>query len=1167
MSKMITIDGNEACAKVAYYMSEIAAIYPITPSSPMAESCDSMRAKGVKNFLGNPLEISELQSEGGASGAMHGSLSAGVLTTTFTSSQGLLLMLPNMYKIAGELLPCVIHVAARTIATHALSIFGDHQDINAARQTGFAMLASSNVQECMDMALIAHLATIKSEIPFLHFFDGFRTSHEIQKIQDIEYCDIDKIIDYEGITKFRNKALSPNNPTAKGTTQNPDCYFQNIEARNIYYDKLPSIVTECMEKVYSITGRKYGLVDYFGSKNPTKIVVIMGSGGETAIETANYLNNNGENVGVIKIRLYRPFPKKEFVSLIPKSCKFITVLDRTKEAGSSGEPLYLDAVCALSEAGLNDIKVFSGRYGISSKEFTPSMVKAVFDNMANNGKNHFTIGIDDDITGTSLDTSDYIDSAPKDCYSCKFYGLGSDGTVSANKNSIKIIGNNTNKFVQAYFAYDSKKSGGLTTSHLRFGDSPIKSSYLIEKADFVACHNPSFLYHYDMVQSLKKNGVFLLNIELKDKELFDYIPNNVKKYIADNNINFYVVPANSLAKSLGLGGRINTIMQACFFKLANIIDYEQAYQYMVDYTTKTFSKKGESVVKMNIDAISNATINLQKIDIPQDWHNLEYQNTNNTSGNKYFDEFASPILKGNGDSLKVSSFSPDGVVPTNTTKFEKRGISTLVSSWIKENCIQCNQCAFVCPHAVIRPIMLQNTDNIPDTFETIPAIQPKGQYFRLQISPLDCTGCGSCINVCPAPNKALQYKPLNIEQNLQAKNWEFAKDYENDKSVINKSQVKGCGFAKQLFEFSGACSGCGETPYLKLATNLFGENMIIANATGCSSIYGGSAPTCPYAKLNNGKGPAWANSLFEDNAEFGYGISLGVIKRRENLKNIAQKLIENRYENQILTDWVDTFDDNKLTLDKSNILYDNIKNMVDNCDNPEHKKWLAEIEKDKDAITKKSIWIVGGDGWAYDIGFGGLDHILASGENVNILVLDTEVYSNTGGQSSKATQIGAVAKFAESGKKTNKKDLAMIAMSYDNVYVASVAMGANMNQCLKAFHEAEEYNGVSLIIAYSPCISHGINMSNCMLEEKLAVQYGYWNLFRFNPSLTTNKFILDSKEPTGDYIEFLKSENRFASLKRTNPEQFDYLLEENHKQAIYRYKKYLQLAEMYKNLN
>lgn len=1167
MSKMITIDGNEACAKIAYYMSEVAAVYPITPSSPMAENCDSMRVKGVKNFLGNTLEISELQSEGGASGAMHGSLSAGVLTTTFTSSQGLLLMLPNMYKIAGELLPCVIHVAARTIATHALSIFGDHQDINSARQTGFAMIASSTVQECMDMALIAHLATIQSEIPFLHFFDGFRTSHEIQKIEDIEYSDIDKIIDFEKVNKFRAKALSPNNPIAKGTTQNPDCYFQNLEARNKYYDNLPNIVAECMEKVYSITGRKYGLVDYFGSNNPSKIVVIMGSGGETTIETAEFLNKNGENVGVIKIRLYRPFPKTEFISLIPKSCKYITVLDRTKEAGSSGEPLYLDTLCAINEAGLNGIKIFSGRYGISSKEFTPSMVKAVYDNMNDNGKNHFTIGIDDDITNTSLSVVDYIDSAPKDCYSCKFYGLGSDGTVSANKNSIKIIGNNTNKFVQAYFAYDSKKSGGLTTSHLRFGDSPIKSSYLIEKADFVACHNQSFLHQYDMVQSLKKNGVFLLNTSLKGEELFEYIPNNVKKYLADNNINMYVAPANSLAKSLGLGGRINTIMQACFFKLAKIIDYEDAYQYMVDYTTKTFSKKGESIVQMNIDAITKATINLEKIIIPENWHNIEYESANISSGNKYFDEFAYPVLKGKGDSLKVSSFSPDGSVPTNTTKFEKRGISNIVSSWIKENCIQCNQCAFVCPHAVIRPIIMQNKSDIPETFETIPAIQPKGQYFRLQISPLDCTGCGSCINVCPAPNKALQYKPLIEEQSLQAKNWEFAKNYENDNSVINKKQVKGCGFAKQLFEFSGACSGCGETPYLKLATNLFGEKMIIANATGCSSIYGGSAPTCPFAKLNNGKGPAWANSLFEDNAEFGFGISLGVLKRRDNLKNIAKKLIENRYENKILTEWVDTFDDAKLTIDKSNILYDNIQDMADNCNNPEHRKLLLQISKDKDAITKKSIWIVGGDGWAYDIGYGGLDHILASGENVNILVLDTEVYSNTGGQSSKATQIGAVAKFAESGKKTNKKDLAMIAMSYDNVYVASVAMGADMNQCLKAFHEAEEYNGVSLIIAYSPCISHGINMSNCMLEEKLAVQYGYWNLFRFNPSLATNKFILDSKEPTGDYIEFLKSENRFASLKRTNPEQFDYLLEENHKQAIYRYKKYLQLVEMYKNLN
>ncbi len=1164
MSKMITVDGNEACAKIAYYLSEVAAVYPITPSSPMAENCDNMRIKGVKNIFGNTLEISEMQSEGGASGAMHGALSSGALTTTFTSSQGLLLMLPNMYKIAGEMLPAVIHVSARTIATHALSIFGDHSDVMSARQTGFAMLASSNVQECMDMALVAHLASLQSSIPFLHFFDGFRTSHEIQKIQDIDYKEIDKIVDFDSIAHFRNRSMTPNNPTAKGTTQNPDCYFQNLEARNIFYQKLPQIVCDCMNKLHSITGRKYNLADYFGCKNPSKIVVIMASGGETAIETADYLNRNGENVGVIKIRLYRPFPTEEFLSLIPKSCKFITVLDRTKEVGATGEPLYLDVLAALCEANKNHIKVFSGRYGISSKEFTPSMVKAIFDNMKEEGKNHFTVGINDDITHTSLMVEKYIDTAPSDCISCKFYGLGSDGTVGANKNSIKIIGDNTQKYAQAYFAYDSKKSGGLTISHLRFGDSPIKSCYNIEKADFVACHNPSFLGKYQMVQSIKKGGTFLLNTDLQGEKLFEFMPNDVKNYLAQNQIKFYIVNAFELAKNLGLGTRINTIMQACFFKLTNILPYDTAYQLMKDYTTKTFAKKGEQVVNMNIDAITKATDFLMEVNLPNDWCNLQCSDNQSQAGNKYFDNFAVPVISGNGDQLKVSDFAPDGIVPTATTQFEKRGISTKVSSWIKENCIQCNQCAFVCPHSCIRPILIEPNQNVHKTFETIPSNIPKDMLFRIQISPLDCTGCGSCINTCPAPNKALKYSSLLTEEKQQKENWNFAKDYENDQKFINKKQLKACNFARPLFEFSGACAGCGETPYVKLVSTLFGKDMLIANATGCSSIYGGSAPVCPFAKANDGKGPAWANSLFEDNAEFGYGISLGADKRRDNLRQIAKKLVENRYENEFLTNWLTTFDDKNATKTDSEILYNNIEQMANACEDVICKNLLLQIADDKDSITKKSVWIIGGDGWAYDIGYGGLDHILASGEDINILVLDTEVYSNTGGQASKATQIGAVAKFAEDGKKNSKKDLALMAINYENVYVASVALGADMNQCLKAFHEAQEHNGVSIIIAYSPCISHGINMSNCVLEQKLAVQYGYWNLFRFNPNLETNKFILDSKAPTGDYKDFLKSENRFASLKRTNPEQFEQLLEENYQQAMHRYKKYSKLVEFYK---
>lgn len=1163
MNKHIIVDGNQAAAKIAYYLSETAAIYPITPSSPMAEYCDSLRAKGVQNAYGNSLQIVQMQSEAGAAGTVHGALCGGHLATTFTSSQGLLLMIPNMYKIAGEMLPCVIHVAARTVATHALSIFGDHSDVMAVRQTGFAMLASSNVQECQDLALVAHMAAIQSSLPFVHFFDGFRSSHELQKICEISTKDIDSILNFDAVRRFKKRALSPNHPTAKGTTQNPDCYFQNLEARQIFYNRLPNIVSDCMDKLASVTGRQYHLCDYFGCQNPSKIVVIMCSGGDTVQETCDFLNKNGESVGVIKIRLYRPFPKQQFLSLIGSSVRYITVLDRTTEFGSGGGPLYLDVLSALTEGGRQDIKVFGGVYGISQKQFTPSMVAAVFDNMTNSGKNHFTVGIEDDVTHTSLRVTRHIQPTD-DAVSCLFYGLGSDGTVSANKNSIKIIGEQTDKYVQAYFAYDSKKSGGLTISHLRFSGKPILSSYEADQAEFVACHNPAFMRQYDIAKRTKRGGTFLLNTPLDGAELLESLPLTAQKYIADNDIKFYTIDATSLAQSLGLGGRINTIMQACFFKLANIIDYEAATRYMKDYIAKTFAKKGEKVIKINCDAVDKAAEFLQQVDIKKHCVNASKYSPNlQKSGNEYFDNIAAKVLSGRGDELKVSEFAPDGVTPTATTQYEKRGISQAVASWVSTNCIQCNQCAFVCPHACIRPIMLRQGDARPNSIELIPSVAPKGYEFSLAISPLDCTGCGSCINVCPATPKALEYQPLST-QDTQKENWNFAKAHQNDKQLISSKNVKSSQFAPQLFEFSGACAGCGETPYVKLATSLFGENMIIANATGCSSIYGGSAPTSPFAKCNNGCGAAWANSLFEDNAEFGFGIALAVRQRREKAFEIAEKLVENRYKNEILDNFLAEASSDVADTSAARELAQNLDEMIAAATIDTHKSLLKMLAADKDALSHKSVWVIGGDGWAYDIGFGGLDHILGCGENINILVLDSELYSNTGGQASKATPQGAVAKFAEGGKKTAKKDLAQIAMSYENVYVASVALGANMQQCLTAFREAEQYNGVSLIIAYSPCISHGINMSNCVLEQKLAVRCGYWNLFRFNPQ-SNNKLQLDSTPIYDEYTQFLLSENRYMSLKRTNPNEFEKLLNENKNQAMQRYAKYTELERMYAN--
>lgn len=1169
MNKKQTIDGNTAAAHIAYAFSEMAAIYPITPSSPMAESCDEWATQGKQNILGSVPRIAEMQSEGGASGAMHGSLSAGALTSTFTASQGLLLMIPNMYKIAGELLPCVFHVSARALAYHALSIFGDHSDVMACRQTGFAMLASASVQECMDLALVSHLATLKSKVPFLHFFDGFRTSHEVAKINMIDYEDIKTIVDFDDIADFRSRALNPEHPIQKGTAQNPDIYFQNREASNPYYDKTPSIVQDCMDKVASITGRQYHLVDYYGAEDATKVIVIMCSGGETVHETVNYLTAQGEKVGVIKVRLYRPFPAEAFINAIPKTAKSITVLDRTKESGSIGEPLYQDVITALREAKLNSIAVYGGRYGLGSKEFTPSMVGAIYDNMTRGKKNHFTVGIEDDVTNTSLTIKNKIDAAPKGSISCQFYGLGSDGTVGANKNSIKIIGNYTDKYAQGYFAYDSKKSGGITISHLRFGDEPIKSAYLIDSADFVACHNPSYVTKYDMVSSLKKGGTFLLNCNWTAKQLDKQLPRDMKRYIAKNDIKLYTIDAIKLAKSIGLGGRINTVMQSAFFKLANVMPYEDANKYMKEYIAKTFGKKGADIVEKNCRAVDIALEGLQEVIVPTAWAKC-------TSGavpeiatdDKYFNDFVHPILAQKGDSLKVSAFNADGHVPTDTAKFEKRGIAVDIPEWLPENCIQCNQCSFVCPHACIRPVLQKEEvlENAPDTFITKNANGYKGYQYRMQVTPLDCTGCGSCANVCPAPKKALVMKSLASQKDAQETNWNYAMSLPKTDAEFKKNTLKGSQFMKPYFEFSGACAGCGETPYVKLITQLFGDRMVIANATGCSSIYGGSAPTCPFAKDENGHGPSWANSLFEDNAEYGYGMNAAFDARRNALKDKVAKLAEawkDYPENKAACEnWIETMNDAEASKETSAKLVEFLEKCKDcGCEND---KLVAEIYADKDCLVKKSIWIIGGDGWAYDIGYGGLDHVIASGENVNILVLDTEVYSNTGGQASKSSPTGAIAKFAAGGKRTKKKDLGMMAMSYGYVYTAQISMGANMNQCVKAIAEAEAYDGPSLIIAYAPCINHGINMSQTQMEMRKAVDCGYWQLYRYNPELieeNKNPFTLDSKEPSGDYKSFLMSEIRYKSLANANPTVAEKLFAKNEKDAKDRYANYKRLAD------
>ncbi len=1172
MANKQTIDGNTAAAHVAYAFSDVGAIYPITPSSPMAEICDEWAAHDRRNIFGQKMRVAEMQSEAGAAGAVHGSLVTGAFTSTFTASQGLLLMIPNMYKIAGELLPCVFHVTARSLAAHALSIFGDHADVMATRQTGFAMLASCSVQEVMDMAAVAHLATLKAKVPFLHFFDGFRTSHEVQKIELLDYETLTAMADKEAIADFRKRAMNPEHPHLQGTAQNPDIYFQNREAANKYYDATPAIVESVMDEFYKAFGRKYGLFDYVGAPDAENIIILMGSGAEAVEETINYMNANGAKVGAIKVRLYRPFSAKHFLAALPASVKNICVLDRTKEPGAAGEPLYQDVITVLAEAG-KSIKVIGGRYGLSSKEFTPTMVKAVYDNLAGEKKNHFTVGINDDVTNLSLKLGEKIDAAPEGTVRCKFYGLGSDGTVGANKNSIKIIGDHTDMYAQGYFSYDSKKSGGLTVSHLRFGKSPIQSTYLIDVADFVACHNPSYVTRYDMLCDLKEGGVFLLNSQWTTLEdLERELPAQVKNAIAKKKIKLYNIDAIDIAEKAGMGGRINTVMQAAFFKVANIIPEKDAIEYMKMAVKKTYGKKGDKIVSMNNTAIDMGAEGLVEINYPASW-------ADTTEGapvaaapaeaGEFFTKVLQTIIEQKGDELPVSAFDPRGFFPTGTTQFEKRGIAVNVPQWIPENCIMCNQCSFVCPHAVIRPFLAKEEDlkDAPATYITKDARGKEiaGLKYRMQISPLDCTGCGNCADICPAKEKALVMKPLAELQEAEIPNWEFATKLPDTGVSVPKTNVIGTQFSRPLFEFSGACAGCGETPYIKLVTQLFGDRMIIANATGCSSIYGGNTPTCPYTKNADGHGPAWANSLFEDNAEFGFGMNLGVVQRRASLKDTVREALE--ITSGDIKDALALWLENANKGDESKVCGAKLKGLLPDAiakASGKEKELLAIIFDNEDLFTKKSIWIFGGDGWAYDIGYGGLDHVMAMGEDVNILVLDTEVYSNTGGQASKATPTGSVAKFAAAGKRTKKKDLGAIAMTYGYVYVAQTCMGSNHSQLIKALLEAESYDGPSLVIAYAPCINHGINMGKTQAEMKLAVDAGYWHLYRFNPLLKEqgkNPFTLDSKEPSGSYQDFIRSEIRYKSLQKMFPEVAEDLFTEAEKEAKERYEFYKGMAE------
>ncbi|ULB34549.1 MULTISPECIES: pyruvate:ferredoxin (flavodoxin) oxidoreductase [Proteiniphilum] len=1165
----LTCDGNQAAAHIAYMFSEVAAIYPITPSSTMAEYVDEWAAAGRKNIFGQPVLVQEMQSEAGAAGAMHGSLQAGALTSTFTASQGLLLMLPNMYKMAGELLPGVFHVSARALASHALSIFGDQQDVMAARPTGVALFATGSVQEVMDLAAVAHLAAIESRVPFMHFFDGFRTSHEIQKIEALSNDDLAPLINMDALKAFRDRALNPDNPVTRGTAQNDDIYFQAREASNPFYDAVPEVVEKYLEKLAGVTGRKYGLFNYYGDPKAERVIIAMGSVTETIREVVDHLNANGEKVGMVAVHLYRPFKADAFLSVIPETVKRIGVLDKTKEPGAPGQPLYLDVKDSFYGKE-NAPEIVGGIYGLSSKDTTPSQIISVFENLSMKlPKNDFTIGIVDDVTFKSLPVKEEV-SMDETTYEAKFYGLGSDGTVGANKNSIKIIGDNTDKYVQAYFAYDSKKSGGFTCSHLRFGDNPIRSTYLVNTPNFVACHVPAYLHLYDVTAGLKKNGTFLLNSLWTKEEVPNHLPDNVKKYFAKNNIRLYIINATEIAEEIGLGNRTNTILQSAFFKISNVIPYDQAVDQMKKFIVKSYGRKGEDVVKMNYSAVDRGG-DVEEVEIPKEWADIQVVAETPDDAPEFIRKVVRTVNAQRGYSLPVSAFSgrEDGTWEQGTTKYEKRGVAVNVPVWKPESCIQCNQCAYVCPHATIRPFVLDE-DEQKGLDEDVDILKAQGKQFagmgfRVQVDVLDCLGCGNCADVCPGKKgeKALEMVPI-LTQYENQKNWDYMVNNVSSKAhlVDVKLNVKNSQFAKPLFEFSGACSGCGETPYIKLITQLYGDRMMIANATGCSSIYGASAPATPYTKNEEGKGPAWANSLFEDNAEFGYGFVIAHTSMRNHIQDLMQKALQSDAftdeQKGLFGRWIEFKNDT----DESKKVSEEIKASLSGST----EKIALEILSLEKYLAKKSIWVFGGDGWAYDIGFGGLDHVLASGQDINVLVLDTEVYSNTGGQSSKSTPIAAVAKFAAAGKRIRKKDLGMIATTYGYVYVAQVAMGANQSQTLKAFKEAESYNGPSIVIAYSPCISHGLRrgMGFSQAEQKAAVECGYWHLWRYDPRLEKegkNPFQLDSKEPDwSKFKDFLMGEVRYTQLTKSFPQQAGELFDAAKENAQWRYRSYKRMA-------